>query len=453
MKNKAVRAPLSAAQIIIIGFFIIILIGAGLLMLPVSTVSGTSAPPETAFFTAVSATCITGLVIEDTVLYWSSFGQAIILLMIQIGGIGFMSMAILLSFVIRRKISPRERSIMAQSLGLSRTGGTIRLVKRILIGTFLFEGCGAVILSTQFIPLFGWSGGIWRSIFHAVSAFCNAGFDLMGDYSSAYSNLAAFNGNPVVLLTLMLLIICGGIGFLVWDDLVDFVRHKNRISVYTRFVLLATAILLVFGTLLVYLFEMGNPETLGKLPVGQRFLAAAFHSVSTRTAGFSSIDNALFTDSTKMISVIFMLIGGAAGSTAGGLKVGTVGLILYTVFYAASGRSEIILFKRKISQETILRAVSIVGIGLILTFLSAFSIALSDNIPFLSALYETASAIATVGLSLSLTPSLSLFAHCVLMLLMFFGKVGFLTVTFSILLRSSARKKCIAYPETNILIG
>lgn len=442
-----------AATIIIIGFLAVIAIGAALLMLPISSKAHTFTDIETSAFTAVSATCITGLTIVDTMTHWSTFGQIVILVMIQTGGLGFMTLALLTSLLIKRVITPRERLIAAQSLGLNTNEGTVRLVRLVLIGTFSAEGVGAAVLSTQFIPLFGVGDGIYRSIFHSISAFCNAGFDLMGDYSGAGTSMSFFRENYIVNITLILLIVTGGIGFIVWDDLYEHIKIQRRFSVYSRFVLIVTAILIFGGATLIFAFEYSNPATFAPLEGDKKVLASLFQSVTTRTAGFFSTDNTLLTENSKLICIMLMLIGGASGSTAGGIKVGTIGIAVYAVFSTAAGYADVTLFKRKISRANIMRAFAIVFLAVILALTCAFVITVTDGTEFIEAFYETASAMATVGLSLNITASLSTAAHILTMMLMFFGKVGILTVTYSIMLRVSQRKSAISYAETYFLIG
>jgi len=449
--QKIPRRRMSASQIIIFGFLALIIIGTVLLILPISSRTGEFTSLETASFTAVSSVCITGLIIEDTMLHWSTFGQVVIIVLIQIGGLGFMTLALLLSMLLKRTITPRERMVAAQSLGLDSNEDTLKTVQRVLGGTFIIESIGALLIATQFVPIFGWSDGIYRAVFHSISAFCNAGFDLLGDYGGAFTSVASFRENYVFSITTMLLVIIGGVGFIVWDDIAAYIKSRRHFRVYTKFVLIITLILIFGGALLIFIFEC-NGEAFAGLDTDEKILASFFHSVSTRTAGYSSVDNVLFSENTKIISVILMLIGGAAGSTAGGLKVGTVGLVVCSVFSAAAGYTNVNLFRRRVSHENVLRAVSIVSIGIMLVILSTFVITVTDGITFIEALYEIASSIATVGLSLGLTPSLSATAHIICMILMFFGRVGFLTVTYSIMLRISQQKSCITYPEANMLI-
>ncbi len=437
---------LTATQIIIIGFLLLILLGGLLLMLPISSASGSFTSPEDAMFTAVSATCVTGLTVVPSGTYWSMFGQIVILILIQIGGLGFMTLAVMLSIFARRQITPRERVIVAQSLGLSDLGGTVKLVKRILLGTLCIEFAGAVILATQFIPELGWGQGIWCGIFHSVSAFCNAGFDLLDSFSG-------FRENYLVGGTVMLLIVIGGIGFIVWDDIVNFIKSRKRVSVYSKFVVAISLALIVSGALLVALFEWNNPATLAGISVGDKIYHSLFQSITTRTAGIDFIGNADMTPSTQLLCLFYMLIGGASGSTAGGVKVGSFGVLVLAVVSFARGSDEIVLGKRRITHLTVVRALTAVSINLTSGILGGILISLAEGIELLPALYETISAISTVGLSLSLTPELSLFSHIVIMLLMFFGRVGILTITYSLMLRQAKKRGCISYPEVNIMIG
>ncbi|MBQ8509853.1 MAG: hypothetical protein IJ493_08105 [Clostridia bacterium] len=443
----------SAPQVILIGFAALILAGALLLTLPISSAGGQFTSPRTALFTAVSASCVTGLVVVDTGTYWSTFGHAVIITMIQIGGLGFMTMAVMLSIFLRRQISPRERMLAAQSLGLSSFGGTVSLVRRILAGTFIIEGVGALLLASQFIPVFGVGRGIWYGVFHSISAFCNAGFDLLGGYGGQFCSFTCFADNPVVAVTLMLLIVLGGIGFVVWDDLLNLIVRRKRLSVYSKFVLIVSGLLIFVGAVLIALFEWNNPATLASLPAGEKLMQALFQSVTTRTAGIDMINNAAMTESSQLVSMLLMLVGGASGSTAGGIKVGTFGVLVCAMLTFARGERDVVFMKRKVSHETIIRALSITGIDLALALSAALLIAGTSSAGLIPALYDAVSAIATVGLSLSLTPTVSLAGHIALMVMMFFGRVGILTFTYSILLRQAKKKSCITYPEIDMMIG
>ncbi|MCI8387359.1 MAG: Trk family potassium uptake protein [Clostridiales bacterium] len=445
LKTSAKRR-LNATQIILLGFILLILLGALLLTLPISSKNGGFTPISQALFTSVSATCVTGLSVVNTGAYWSTFGQIVIITLIQIGGLGFMTLAVMLSIFIKRQITPRERIVVAQSLGLNEVGGAVRLVKRILIGTFAIEGAGAVALMTQFIPKFGIAKGIYYGIFHSISAFCNAGFDLL-------NGLEGFTYNYTVGITLMLLIIIGGIGFIVWDDIVNLIKKHERLSIYSRLVLITSAVLIIACALLVGMFEWNNPDTLGNLSVGDKIYQSIFQSVTTRTAGFDLIGNTHMTDSSQLICLFFMLIGGASGSTAGGVKVGSLCVLIIAILGCACGRSEFVVYKRRIPGDAVIRAATMFVINLSCGVLGGILVAVFERIPLLTALYETISAISTVGLSLSLSPTLSLISMIIVMILMFFGRVGVLTITYSIMLRQSLSQSCIKYPELNLMIG
>lgn len=462
-KNDSVKADIfkrlkrsnrSTASIIAVGFLVLITVGACLLMLPVSSRSGEFTNPMTAFFTAVSASCVTGLVVVDTGLYWSVFGQTVIIVMIQIGGLGFMTLAVLLSGILRRHISPKERMLVAMSYNLNSYGSTKELVRRILIGTFVIEGLGAAALATVFVPIFGWADGIYKSVFHSISAFCNAGFDLFGEYGGEFSSLISFSGNYVVGITVMLLIVLGGIGFIVWNDIVNYFRTKRRISVYSRFVLLITAILLFGGALLFAILEWNNPATLGGMSFGEKLMNAFFQSVTLRTAGFSMTNNALLTEGSQLLGVMLMFVGGASGSTAGGVKVATVGILFYTVYCVSVGKKRVVLFGRKLTQDSFMRAVSLVVIQLMLVFVGTAVIIYSTGFDAMAVLYEVTSAGATVGISMGLTPMMNGFSKAVLMLMMYFGRVGILSVTCAIMANLTKNDGgSISYPDANMLIG
>ena len=455
-RNLPKNRHLSATQVILIGFILLIILGTLLLMLPISARDGTPTSLRSSLFTATSATCVTGLVVEDTGTHWSLFGQIVIISLIQIGGLGFMTMAVMMSIFIKRQITPRERLLVAQSLGLTGVGGTVKLVRRILIGTFTVEGIGAVVLATQFIPIFGWAKGIYYGIFHSISSFCNAGFDVLDStagYGGNFSSMTSLSGNPIITVTLMLLIIIGGIGFIVWDDIVNFIKERKRFSVYTRLILSASVILIFGGALLIAIFEWNNPETIGNISVGDKILQCLFQSVTTRTAGIDMINNGAMTESSKLISMLLMFIGGASGSTAGGIKVGTFSVVLLAVIAFAKGEKDLVIRHRRVPHETVVRALTVIGIDLLAVLTATFIITGTSGAGVIDALYESFSGIATVGLSLSLTPTLSLAGHIAIILLMFFGRVGVLTITYSILLKQAKKNSLVTYPEINMMIG
>lgn len=444
---------LSPTQILALGFPLIMLVGALFLMLPLSSAEGTFTSPLTAAFTSVSATCVTGLIVVDTGTYWSTFGQTVILLLVQIGGLGFMTIAVMLSMLVRRRVTPRERMLIAQSYGLNSVESMTTLVKRIVIGTLAFEGAGALILATQFIPIFGWGRGLWYGLFHSVTAFCNAGFDILGAYGGQYTSLIAFADNPVICLTIVLLIFIGGIGFLVWSDILNFVRLRKRLSVYSRFALILAVAFLFGGALLFLVFEWDNPATFGSLPLGEKLLSALFQSMTLRTAGFATVDNAALTAPSQLLGVLLMIVGGASGSTAGGVKLVTVGIVMVTVLRTLTGRREINLFGRRITSAQFMQAAVLIFLQLVVIFVGTVILIAHGGAEPMAALYEVTSAAGTVGISFGLTPSLGALEQIVLMIHMYFGRVGILTVTYAVSMRQSSERNCITYPDANLLIG
>lgn len=453
LKPKNGNSKRRTTGVIAVGFVLLIVIGTLLLTLPISSLDRRFSNPLDAAFTAVSATCVTGLVTVDTATHWSMFGQIVILILIQIGGLGFMSMAVLLSLIIRRAVTPRERMLVAMSYNIDNYDNIGGLLKRIGIGTLCIELSGAVLLSIRFIPLFGVGDGIYKSIFHAVSAFCNAGFDLLGGFSGKFSSLTSFTGDALVSITIMLLITIGGIGFIVWNDIANAITKKKKLSVYSKFILIISSILTFGGAIIFAALEWNNPATLGELGVGDKMLAAAFQSVTLRTAGFCSIDQAGMTQSSQLFSMFLMFIGGASGSTAGGVKVGTIGVLIYTVWCASLGRKEAVLFRRKISNESFIRAVSIVVIQLFIVLIGTFAVSALASCPVMSAAYEVVSASGTVGISLGITPALNAASKLILMFIMYLGRVGILTITYAVMVNLRESRSVISYPDANMLIG
>lgn len=448
MKNRP--KSLSATKIIAIAFAAIIFLGACLLNLPVASRSGESSGFLTALFTATSATCVTGLVVQDTWLQWSGFGQCVILLLIQVGGLGFMSAATLLVFLLRKRIGLKQRLVMAQALSISDMDGIVRLQKTVLVGSFLIEGIGALILFIRFLPEYGLGNALRWSVFHSVSAFCNAGFDIFGVLEPD-AGLILFQSDPVVLLTLCCLIVIGGLGFLVWQE-VQQKRSFRRLSVYARLVLLTTFALIVVGWIILCLLEWDNPRTLGPMSVGDKLLNGLFQSVTLRTAGFASIDQAGLTEGGKAVSIVWMLIGGSSGSTAGGLK--TVSFVVLILFMAARarGRESVCVFRRTIPQGQVLDAMTI---GIILIFLAIFGgifISSTSDVSVTDGVFEAVSALATVGLTAGATRVMSVPAKLLIILYMYFGRVGVLTISLGFLAGNRAEER-YRYAETKLLIG
>lgn len=448
MKNRP--KSLSATKIIAIAFAAIIFLGACLLNLPAASRSGESSGFLTALFTATSATCVTGLVVQDTWLQWSGFGQCVILLLIQVGGLGFMSAATLLVFLLRKRIGLKQRLVMAQALSISDMDGIVRLQKTVLVGSFLVEGIGALILFARFLPEYGLGNALRWSVFHSVSAFCNAGFDIFGVLQPD-AGLILFQSDPVVLLTLCCLIVIGGLGFLVWQE-VQQKRSFRRLSVYARLVLLTTFALIVVGWIILCLLEWDNPRTLGPMSVGDKLLNGLFQSVTLRTAGFASIDQAGLTEGGKAVSIVWMLIGGSSGSTAGGLK--TVSFVVLILFMAARarGRESVCVFRRTIPQGQVLDAMTI---GIILIFLAMFGgifISSTSDVSVTDGVFEAVSALATVGLTAGATRVMSVPAKLLIILYMYFGRVGVLTISLGFLAGNRAEER-YRYAETKLLIG
>ncbi|WNX83249.1 potassium transporter TrkG [Agathobaculum sp. NTUH-O15-33] len=434
-----------------LGFIGIILLGAVLLTLPVSSRNGDFTSFQDALFTATSATCVTGLVVHDTATYWSNFGHLVILLLIQIGGLGFMTMASLASFLLRRTIALRERMVMGAGLNMTENAGIVRLTRRVLFGTLAFEGAGAVVLALRFIPLVGPARGVKMGVFHAVSAFCNAGFDLMGEPGRLYPSVTAYVSDPIVSLTLMVLVVVGGLGFFVWSDVWD-KRNFKRLHLHTKLVLVTTGILLLAGFGLTLLFEWGNPSTLGQLNTGGKLLAAGFQSVTLRTAGFNTIDQAALTGPSQALGCFLMLIGGSPGSTAGGVKTVTAAILLLSTLSALRGRTTVFAFGRAIAPRSVMNAVTMLIVGFMLSLTGACAISFLEAAPFHQCLFEAVSAFATVGLSMGLTPALGTVSHFILIALMYLGRVGVLTLGVAVLMRRREPPK-MHYPEGFVMVG
>lgn len=441
---------LSPTQVIALVFVLLILLGAVLLCLPAASRSGESCGFMTALFTTTSATCVTGLVLVDTWSQWSGFGQGVILMLIELGGLGFMSAASLVIFLLRRKVGLRQRMLMAQALSLNEIAGVVRLQKWVLFGSLGIQLTGALVLFLRFFPEYGVSRGLWWGIFHAVSAFCNAGFDIVGGVAPD-GNMILFQDDPVVLITLMTLVVLGGLGFFVWQEIAS-VRSFRKFSVYTKLVLLTTLVLIVGGTLLICLLEWNNPGTLGDMPVWQKLLNAFFQSVTVRTAGFMSVDQAELTEAGKAVSAFLMLIGGSSGSTAGGIKTVTFLVLLLFVITRARGRTVVQAFRRTVPGDKVMDAMTIAAILVGLSIFGAVFISATCPVSFMDALFEAVSALATVGLSAGVTGQLTLPARILIILYMYFGRVGVLTLSLGFLMGDRARER-LRYADTNLLIG
>lgn len=441
---------LQPTQIIAISFALIILAGALLLCLPEASRDGISCGFRPALFTATSATCVTGLSLFDTWSQWSSFGQVVILCLIELGGLGFMSAASLMVFMLRRKVGLRQRMLMAQALSLDEMDGVVRLQKWVLLGSILAQFTGAAILFLRFLPVYGWKTAAWWGIFHGVSAFCNAGFDLFGAVTPGQS-VMVFNNDPVVCITLMALIVVGGLGFFVWEEVIR-VHNFKKFSVYTKLVLIASAVLILLGAGLFLLLEWNNPETLGSMPVPQKILNGFFQSVTVRTAGFFSVNQELLTDAGKAIGMVLMLIGGASGSTAGGIKIVTAVVLVLFTWTRCRGRETVTVFKRTIPGTKVMDAMTIVSLVAGLALFGGIFISATSPVSFTDALYESVSALATVGLTAGATGKLSVASQLLIMVYMYFGRVGVLTLSLGFLMGNKAEDR-YRYAHTNLLIG
>lgn len=440
----------TSMQIIVLVFLAIILSGAALLMLPAASQSREVTPYLTALFTATSCTCVTGLSLVDTGTYWSSFGQAVMLCLIQIGGLGFMTIVTVFFMVLRRKIGLKDRLVMAQSLGMEDLSSIVAMVKKVLIRTMIVEGTGALLLTIRFCFQMPFGKALWWGVFHSISAFCNAGFDIMGAVEAGGSLMLYTTDWPVNLI-LMALIMVSGLGFFVWDDILKN-RRFRKLSVYSRLVLVSSLALFAGGTVLFALLEWNNPATLGGIRAGEKILASAFQSVTTRTAGFYSIPQGALTGASKAVTDVLMFIGGSSGSTAGGAKTVTISVLVLSVLASARGRSRVTVFKRTIQPSQISDAVAVVGMMFLTAFAAAVYISAANGLNFADCIYETISAIATVGLSTGLTASVNVLSKIVLIILMFFGRVGIMTISLGFLLSDRAGER-YRWADTKVMIG
>ena len=443
------RKKLSAGKTAVLVFAAIIALGTLLLLLPVSSRSGVCCGLKTAVFTATSATCVTGLVLADTWSQWSGFGQFVVIALIEIGGLGFMSLASFVIFVARRKVGIQQRMLIAESINSDGSGGVMRIQRNLLIGSLSFEALGALVLFFRFLPVYGVSRALKLGVFHSVSAFCNAGFDIMG-FDSPCSSMALFADDAVVLLTLSFLIVTGGIGFIVWDEIMR-VKPKKW-SVYTKLVLTVTAVLILLGWLVISLLEWNNPGTLGGFTPPVKILNSFFQSVTLRTAGFASFDQNGLTQAGKAVSDFMMFIGGSSGSTAGGIKTVTFVVIFLFLRNRMRGRAGTDVFRRTISDEQVMNALTLFITMVTLAFAGATFMCADSGVPFADALFEVISALGTVGLSTGITSALGTASQIMLIIFMFFGRIGILTISIGFL-KGGYTERNYRYSGTNLLIG
>jgi trk system potassium uptake protein TrkH len=442
--NRPKHFRLSGSQTILLGFIVLIAAGALLLMLPISTRSGEWTGITDAFFTATSASCVTGLVVYDTWSHWSWFGQLVILALIQIGGMGVVTITTVLSRIVGKRLGLQARTTMQEAVSAPNLGEIMKYTRFIFIGCVLFEGMGAVLMAPVFISEYGPLKGIWMAIFTSISAFCNAGFDLNGSYGE-FSSMTPYMDNPVIVLTLVFLILTGGLGFLTWMDI-----RKNGLKFYkystqSKMIIVMEIVLVLIPMLYLWYGEYSD------LPYAQRFFASLFQAVTPRTAGFNTTDYNNFSGTGVVMTVILMLIGGAPGSTAGGMKITTVAILFFTMLSVFKREKAPAVFRRRITTEAVYGAVAVFTLDMILTLFGAMFISKIENTDFLKTLFESASAVATVGLSMGLTPTLCKISKIILILLMYTGRVGGLTLVFAAISRKSLDNK--HYPADNIAVG
>ncbi len=438
------KRRLSSFQIIILGFAGVILLGALLLMLPISATARCVTPFHEALFTATSAVCVTGLVVQDTGSYWSVFGQAVILTLIQIGGLGVVTVAASFALLSGRRISLMQRSIMQDAISAPKVGGIVRLTRFILRGTFLIELIGALAMLPVFCRDYGWRG-IWMAVFHSISAFCNAGFDILGTNNNLYPSLTGYVQNPVINITIMLLIITGGIGFLTWDDICENKLHFHRYRMQSKVIVIVTLVLIVLPALFFFFADFGA------LPLGERIQAALFQSVTPRTAGFNTVDLSAMSGASLGVMILLMLIGGSPGSTAGGMKTTTLAVLLANAAATFRRRDSAQFFGRRLDCGAVKTAATILTMYLVLFFGGGVFISIYENLPLSSCLYEAASAAGTVGLTLGITPQLHIPSQMVLIALMYLGRVGGLTLIYAAL--SGKKTSNAKLPLEEITVG
>lgn len=443
-RQKAMHRHISSFQVIILGFFSVILFGSLLLTLPFATRDGNGASFADALFTSTSAVCVTGLVVHDTATYWSMFGQAVILLLIQIGGMGVVTVAVSIAVISGRKIGLMQRSTMQEAISAHHVGGIVRMTEFILRTAILIELIGAAVLAPVFCRDFGIIKGMWYSLFHSISAFCNAGFDLMG-IRQPFSSLTSYSVEPIVNLTIMALIIIGGIGFLTWEDIRTNKWRLKKYRMQSKVILTVTGLLILFP--FIYFFSC----EFSKLPLSERIWASLFQSVTPRTAGFNTADLTLLSEVGQMFTIILMIVGGSPGSTAGGMKTTTLAVLLSSAVSVFQKKEHTDFFRRRIPEDTVRNAATIFLMYTVLFLAGGMVISSVEKIPLLPALFETASAIGTVGLSLGITSGLGFVSRGILVCLMFFGRVGGLTLIFAAV--SERRANCSKYPQEKITVG
>ena len=449
IQTRIDRFKLNPAQILVLGFASVILVGSFLLNLPIASKDGQSIGFINAFFTSTSAVCVTGLVVVDTATHWTIFGQTVILILIQVGGLGFMTMATLFALIFGKRITLRERLVMQEALNQLNISGLVRLTQYILITTIIIEGFGAMLLSIKFIPIYGVWTGIGMSIFHAVSAFCNAGFDLIGGFRS----LTPFVNDVLVNIVMWVLIITGGLGYTVVLEIFQ-KRKFARFSLHSKLVLLITFTLLALGFVTILVLEYNNPDTMGGLPIKGKLLSAIFHSVTPRTAGFNTLPTDKLTMASIFFTIMLMFIGGSPAGTAGGVKTTTAGVLIWSIISIIRGKEDTEVFKRRIPRDIVNRSLAVVGIAMTLVIVVTMVLSITEKSQsFIEVFFEATSAFGTVGLSLGITTELSWLGKLVISVTMFLGRVGPLTFALALARQQQKKKGLIKYPEEKVIVG
>ncbi|MGX7245712.1 TrkH family potassium uptake protein [Enterococcus quebecensis] len=452
-KNKLtikIKKRLSAVQVLALGFIVLIFIGGSLLTLPFFSRSGTATPFIDALFTAVSAVCVTGLTTLNTALHWNAYGQLVIMLLIELGGLGFMTMPVLLYFILRKKITLSTRILLREALNLDDMSGAFRLMMYVVKLATVIQLVGALLLSFEFVPEFGWKKGLFFGIFHSISSFCNAGFDLLGD------SLTPYQTNPFILLVVGALIISGGLGFIVWQDLLLY-KKRRKFSLHTKIALITTLSLLIGGFIIFFVTEHNASDLTTGTNFFDRLANTFFMSVTPRTAGYYSIDYLQMTNAGLITTMFLMYIGGTSGSTAGGLKTTTFAVLVIQIVSIFKGRTRAEFQGRTIRNSTVFRALTLFFITLTLCVLSIMLLTITENIPESSGIeyvaFEVFSAFGTVGLTMGLTPDLTNIGKIIIMLLMYIGRVGIYTVGFSLLTKGQKQQAKFKYPDESVMIG
>lgn len=453
MEKIRKKKSLSPFKILAIGFASVILIGGILLSLPISSVTGEFTNLLDTIFTATSAVCVTGLVVKDTGLYWSVFGQWVIILLIEIGGLGFMALSTIFALLLGKKISLKERLVMQEAYNTFSIQGVINHVRYMILFTLSIQGAASLILMTQFIPMYGLGKGIYLGIWHAISAFNNAGFDLLGNFTS----ITVINTNKVVLITLATLVNIGGLGYLVWRELISGIRSKKKLKNFTlhsKVVLTMSVGLVVLGTLVFLIFEWNNPNTMQGMRFSDKIANSYFSGTTPRTAGFNSISNSDMSPAGKLITMLYMFIGGSPGSTAGGVKTTTLGIVIFTLISVIKGREDVEIYKRKLSQSTVYRAIAVFLLGIAIVVIGIMILSIAEvGTSFEAIVYEVLSAFGTVGLTMGITPGLTAVSKVTLSIIMYMGRVGPITVMLALAGKQKNSKANIKYPEGKLLIG